>query len=134
MTFLPESDRDFFEAKEIVVEEIEEGETKGVIIRDFSVPPGLYFAGAEGLAPCEKADVLVMVPRGYNDTKLDSFYTDPPLLLPNGIDPQNCSPGVRFANRSWQFWSRHQPEGSWRPGIDGFPTYLQLIREALRAR
>jgi hypothetical protein len=134
MSFLPEHDRDFFESKEIAFVEVAEGEAKGVILPGFCIPQGLYAREERGLVPCVIADVLVMVPKGYSDTKLDSFYVNPPLFRADGEEPQNCTGRQSFADKTWQFWSRHQPDGSWRPGVDGFDTFLQLIREALKAK
>jgi hypothetical protein len=131
MSFLPEHDRDFFECKEIAFEEIVHGQARGVILKDVPIPTGLFKRENGLLVPCVTADILVTVPDGYNDTKLDSFYVDPPLYLPNGSNPQNTGSTPLF-NRSWQFWSRHQD--GWRAGIDGFDTYLSLIREALLAK
>ena len=134
MSFLPEHDRDFFEGKEIAFEEVLDGESRGVILPGFAIPEGLYTRDPTGLTPCLVADILVMVPIGYSDSKLDSFYVNPPLVLPNGTEPKNCTGRHTFANKEWQFWSRHQPEGTWRAGIDGFDTFIQLIREALKAK
>lgn len=134
MSSLPEHDRDFLAAKEIAFEEVLENQAFGLIFSDFAVPEGLLKREKEALVPCERADILVMIPQGYNDTKLDSFYVDPPLYLADGREPRNCSGRYDFSGRKWQFWSRHQPDGSWRPGIDGLDMYIPLIREALRDR
>lgn len=138
MSFLPEHDRDFFGEKKISFEEIVEGNpqspSRGVVIHALDLPPGLFARDEQGvLHPRSNADILIMIPTGYNDTKLDSFYTFPRLVLANGMDPVNCSGTIEFAKLTWQFWSRHQPDGSWRAGIDALDTYLQLIREVLAA-
>ncbi len=131
MSFLPEHDREFFEGKAIAFEEAVEGEEKGVILTGLPIPPGLFKRESGVLAPCHVADFLIIVPKAYSDTKLDSFYVDPWLFLPSGEEPQNCTGRRMFASRNWQFWSRHQD--GWRPGIDGFDTFIPLIREALKA-
>jgi hypothetical protein len=131
MSFLPEHDRDFFECKEIVTEEVVDGSSRGVVMKCVPIPPGLFRREGGGLVRCSAVDVLVTVPDGYNDTKLDSFYVDPPLFLENGTAPQNTSETQLFGH-AWQFWSRHQD--GWRAGIDGFDTFLPLIREALLAK
>ncbi|HMG47888.1 MAG TPA: E2/UBC family protein [Allosphingosinicella sp.] len=131
MSFLPEHDRDFFELKEIAFEEVAEGETKAVILSDVPIPPGLFKRQSGVLVPCDIADIMVMVPKTYSDAKLDSFFVIPWLFLPSGAEPRNTGHQM-FAGREWQFWSRHQD--GWRPGIDGFDTFIPLIREALLAK
>lgn len=131
MSFLPEHDRDFFGCKEIAFEEVVDGSNRGVVLSDTPIPSGLYKREAGVLVPCNIVNILVTVPDRYNDTKLDSFYVDPALLLPDGSAPLNTSPVTLFG-RNWQFWSRHQD--GWRAGIDGFDTFLPLIREALLAK
>jgi hypothetical protein len=131
MTFLPEHDRDFFESKSIAFQEVIEQNARGVIFSGFPVPAGLFANENGNLIPCKQAELLVVVPDGYNDTALDSFYVYPPLYLQNGTEPLNTSGRFDFDGKKWQFWSRHQ-HGFWRSGIDSFETYLQVVREALR--
>ena len=131
MSFLPEHDRDFFGCKEIAFEEVIDGASRGVILTGIQIPSGLFKRECEALVPCNIVDILVTVPDKYNDTKLDSFYVEPTLFLANGTNPQNTGAAALF-ERNWQFWSRHQD--GWRPGIDGFDTFLPLIREALLAK
>lgn len=134
MSSLPEHDREFLAEKQIPFEEVLQNDTLGIILSAFRVPEGLFIRQNGLLVPCKTADILVMIPQGYNDTKLDSFYADPWLYLPDGNEPQNCAGRHQFAGRSWQFWSRHQPDGSWRAGIDALDTFIPLIRDALRDR
>jgi hypothetical protein len=131
MSFLPEHDRAFLERKEIHFEEVKEGDARGVVLRGVPIPAGLFKKEHDQLVPCDCADVLVQVPTGYNDAKLDSFYVAPPLYLSTGNAPQNTSITTLFGEEC-QFWSRHQD--GWRAGIDGLDTYLPLIREALAAK
>lgn len=131
MSFLPEHDRDFFASKSIAFQEVVEQQARGVVFSDFPVPLGLFAKEDGKLVARKTAELLVVVPDGYNDTPLDSFYVYPPLYLENGSEPANTTGRYDFGGRNWQFWSRHQ-SGSWRPGIDSFESYIQVVREALR--
>jgi hypothetical protein len=76
--------------------------------------------------------LMILIPKGYSTTKLDSFYTVPHLKRANGSDPNSASGRETIFGREWQFWSRHLTEREWRPGIDGLETYLQYVQVELR--
>ena len=81
---------------------------------------------------CNVCDLMVIIPQGYDTTKLDSFYTDPILKKANGALPE-CATGVEpHFGREWQFWSRHLTDDEWKRSVRGFEVYLDYIREALR--
>jgi hypothetical protein len=137
MTFLPEDDRTYLLEKQIVFEAKEEtlpDQTirRGVIFPTFTLGAQLYESVGGQLALCPIAKVLVLVPKGYSTTKLDSFYTSPHLKRPDGKDPDRATGSEQLFGEQWQFWSRHLADGEWRPGIDGFDTYLQYIIAELK--
>ena len=122
MAFLPDADREYLDAKGIVFEEIEDGSTKGVILKERPLPDGCFDAGA--------VDVLILLPAGYPDAAPNMFYLLPWVkLTSNGQYPRKANKPVTFAGKSWQRWSRHNSE--WRPGIDGIWTMLKRIVDAL---
>jgi len=131
MSFLPEEDRNFLADKQIKYREHEESNQRGLIIEAMSVPGHLRALVNGVLCAVKAAEILVMIPAGYNTARLDSFYTRPHLKRVDG-SPPNCATGsLNFATTEWQFWSRHLDENVWRPGVDGMEMYLQLIRRAL---
>jgi hypothetical protein len=135
--FLPEDDQDFLRKKAIAHHFHSEGQgetlRRAIELIDFDVPPNLYKRDPAGpLVPATKSNILVLIPKGYATTRLDSWYARPALLLADGNFP-NCAGGQAdmFGN-TWQFWSRHLDPSEWRDGVDGLETYLQYIRSGLR--
>lgn len=122
MTFLPEKDREYLDAKGIVYEEHVQGSQKGVILKGFSLPSGRFDA--------EAADVLILLPPGYPDAPPDMFYTLPWLKLAGrGCYARRADQPFNFNGQRWQRWSRHNNE--WRPGADGIWTMIKRVEHAL---
>lgn len=132
MGFLPADDIAYLRTKGLEFEEVVERD-RMLVIRNFPLPAGIVSVQGDGQRPpVSQADVLIVIPPGYNSTCLDSFYTFPRLgRAPAGEFP--ATSGSRQAmGRQWQFWSRHLDANSWRPGIDGLHVYLKYIEVALR--
>lgn len=134
--FLPEADQDFLLAKEIKYELL--SETVGDDVRhgikfvDFQLPETLFIRQEGGLVSGQAVDVLVLIPKGYDKARLDSWYVSPAVFLASG-QPANCAGSeAELFGRTWQFWSRHLDEADWREGIDGLETYLTYIQAGLR--
>lgn len=122
MGFLPPDDRTYLETKEINFEEHQDGAQKGIIIRKWPLPAGLYDS--------DIADVLILIPNGYPDVRPDMFHLIPWVKLKNGNKyPNKADRAVMFMSQKWQRWSRHCNE--WRPGIDGIWTMLKRVEHAL---
>lgn len=134
---LPEEDRRYFSVKsirhELVAENISTGEERlGVVFHGFPVPANLKSDADGVLRSCVSCDVLVLVPRGYATTKLDSFYVSPRLKRADGSFPRAADRENSLFGRPWQFWSRHLSDEDWRVGVDGFDTFLTYISNELR--
>lgn len=122
MNFLPESDREYLSSKGISFEEAVCGGNKGIILKGRPLPDGRFDASA--------ADILIMLPAGYPDVPPDMFHLLPWVkLVPSNKYPNAADQPVAFDGKSWQRWSRHNPE--WRPGIDGMRTIIKRIEHAL---
>ena len=122
MGFLPEEDLDYLNNKGFVFEEKEDGNKKGIIIRNWRLPEGLFDA--------EIVDVLIIIPAGYPDLRPDMFHLVPWIKLKNGNKyPNAADQAVTFEGQDWQRWSRHCDD--WRPGIDGIWTMLKRVEHAL---
>lgn len=122
MNFLPSKDRQYFEDRGLLFEEVVNGTQKGVIIRGFQLPPGRYDIG--------QADILILIPPGYPDIPPDMFYLLPwARLVQAARYPRAADQPFQFNSQTWQRWSRHSNE--WRPGMDGIWTMLKRVEYAL---
>lgn len=122
MTFLPSKDRKYLTDHGIAYEEVESGGQKGVILKKRPLPTGKY--------DVEYADILIILPGNYPDTRPDMFHTLPWIRLNNSNKfPNAADQEVQFNDQKWQRWSRHNDE--WRSGIDGIWTMLKRVKEAL---
>jgi hypothetical protein len=68
------------------------------------------------------------------------FWTRQDVKLVSGAWPQNSEhhevPGTgtgveRYENKTWQRWSRHTDEGTWRVGTDGLRNFVRSIQREL---
>jgi hypothetical protein len=118
---LPEADRDYLSASgyDFTVERV--GENVHVVLKDFALPR---------YNP-QSADLLVIVPSGYPNVKLDMFWTYPDVSLPAGGFPFKGDVHEAFGQRKWQRWSRHIADGKWRPGTDNLKTYMATVKTEL---
>jgi hypothetical protein len=135
--FLPEDDQDFLRKKEIRHRFHSDGQgdalRHAIEFVDFVIPPNLFKRDANGLwVPAGTASILVLIPKGYSKTKLDSWYVRPWLKLSNGSPIAATGDDQDLFQQKWQFWSRHLDNKEWRPGTDGLEIYLQYIRAGLR--
>lgn len=121
-SFLPSRDRDYLTGKDLTFEEVVDGPQRGVILRNYPMPKGLFDA--------DSADLLILIPSGYPDVPPDMFYTLPWIKLTDKNALPRCADQPHaFAGQSWQRWSRHNSE--WRPGIDGIWSMLKRVDHAL---
>ena len=116
---LPEPDSDFLSVAgyDFTVDRV--GQQVHVILKAFPLPR--YKPQA--------ADLLIIVPNGYPNAKLDMFWTYPGVSLPNGDVPLRAH--EQYGGRNWQRWSRHIADGKWRPGVDNLRTYLTTVKTEL---
>lgn len=137
--FLPEADQDFLAAKELEYELKSEPQPEGkvrhgIIFPKFTLPTNLLAKDTAGqLVRVETVRLLVLVPHGYDETQLDSWYVSPAVYSANGNSIRNTAEMQTLFGEDWQFWSRHLDASEWRPGIDGLESYLQYVRAGLRA-
>lgn len=121
-TFLPARDREYLAEKGITYEEVVDGGQRGVILRQYPLPAGLFDTA--------EADLLILIPTGYPDVPPDMFYMLPWVKLSgNNALPRCADQPHPFAGQTWQRWSRHNSE--WRPGVDGIWSMLKRVDHAL---
>jgi hypothetical protein len=122
MSFLPAADLEYLNSKEIAFQEVEEPGKKAIILKDRPLPHGRFDTA--------KANVLILLPKGYPDVAPDMFYLLPWVkLVPSNSYPNKADRPLQFAGQTWQRWSRHNKE--WRPGIDGIWTMIKRVEDAL---
>lgn len=121
--FLPERCRAYLTEKDIAFAEvIDAAGQRGIILRQYPLPKGLFDAA--------KADLLILIPSGYPDVPPDMFYLLPWVkLVGRNALPRAADQPHAFAGQTWQRWSRHNPE--WRPGVDGIWSMLKRVDHAL---
>ena len=123
MSLLPLKDLRYLKNREITFEVMEDGEQKGIVLRNLPLPLGRFDA--------EMADVLIVLPSGYPDTPPDMFFIAPWLKLKSSqCYPRRAESSFNFGGRNWQRWSRHNNQ--WRQGTDGIWTMLKRVETALQ--
>lgn len=119
---LPESDREFLEARGLPWETVVEGGTRWVLIHDYPVRAG-YDRNRVSLA--------LEISPSYPDAQIDMVYFLPQLAR---MDRRAIAAlAVRgIEGRQWQRWSRHRTGANpWRRGCDCIETHLLLVDEWL---
>src|ERR1700677_3320566 len=95
---LPEIDREFLREKGLKFSASKVGADVHIVLHDFEFP--------KTYAPTA-ADLLIVLPAGYPNAKLDMFYTRPDIKLVNGNWPNACQARAKYGDVEWQQWSRH---------------------------
>jgi hypothetical protein len=117
---LPVLDQQYLIERQIPHEVLTEGGMLCVLIRGWSLPPGLNVA---------ETDVLLLLAAGYPDIPPDMWWTDPAVLRADGSVIPATEVRQQILGRTWQRWSRHFQGGQWQSGTDGLESYLALIRQ-----
>lgn len=118
-------DQDYAELQERGISTLEDEANRFLVFPGFELPQGIYMQPS--------CDVLVAVPRNYNQDGNDMFWTYPRLTRADGAPiPATGEPGAdsrTFQSRIFCRWSRHWHKGSsiWRPGSDNVVTIMRRI-------
>jgi hypothetical protein len=120
---LLEEDERYLGEKAYTFELVPDGDGGCLIIKGYALAPGKYDR--------DTVDLMICIPKGYNDAKLDNFYIDPPIH-PKGSNeyPQSAAHFEDHAGRNWQRFSRHLDH--WRAGIDTLQNFIPLINRELQ--
>ncbi len=116
---LPERDREFLEEKGFSYELVEFPGGTYLIIDNFPFPAAYTPIAAK---------ILIVLPTGYPEAKVDMIYTIPDVKLVNGQWPQACEAHVVHNGLTWQQWSRHLV---WRIGVDNIRTFIAAMKKEL---
>lgn len=120
---LLEDDERYLKEKAFEYELASEGDAGCLIFKRFPLAPGKYDR--------DVVDLLICIPKGYNDATLDNFYVDPELRLKTtGHFPQAAEVFENHVGRRWQRFSRHMPV--WRAGIDTLRSFMPAAYRELQ--
>lgn len=103
------------------LEVVEDGARYNIILKGFPVPDGRYIPA--------RTDLMVMADYQYPASRMDMFWTDPPLICANGSQPQGANSIETYAGRRWQRWSWHY--SVWNPAKHNVRTHLEVVRDRL---
>lgn len=119
---LPESDREFLEARGLDWETISESGSNWLLIHDFPLPQGYNV---------KKSIVGLMISAGYPEAQIDMAYFFPSLARLDGKAIHAATP-LQRDGKTFQQWSRHRTaQNPWRPGEDDVSTHLALVEHWL---
>ena len=120
---LLDDDGEFLRGKGLVWELLPDGSGYCIVIKDFPVNAAKYNRSS--------VQLMICVPAGYNDAKLDNFYVDPWLhIKATAAPPHQANVPEKHAGRDWQRFSRHLP--TWRAGVDTLRTFWPHIIKELQ--
>lgn len=115
---LPEIDIEFLDEKGHTYKITPSDGMIYLVIENFKFPEQHYTPTS--------ASLLIQIPAGYPNAKLDMFFVHPEIKLLNGSQPDKADQILDWDNKRWQRWSRHLDE--WRAGKDNLRTYLASIK------
>ena len=103
------------------VDVIEESPRFFVILKDFHLLDGHYVPPV--------TDLMVIADYQYPMSKLDMYWTDPPVKTASGAVPQAAGEFENHGGRRWQRWSWHYPV--WDPAKHNVRTHIEVFRDRL---
>jgi hypothetical protein len=78
-------------------------------------------------------ELLLVIPKGYNDTPLDMWWVSPTLRLRgSGAFPAAADVMQEILGKSWQRFSRHLTQ-PWRSGLDDVRGFMTYVAEELQS-
>ena len=120
---LLEEDEAYLKEKGYDYQLVADGEVGCLVIVGYVLASGKYDRDA--------VDLLICIPKGYNDARLDNYYVDPPVRLKaSGQYPPAAACFEDHARKKWQRFSRHLPQ--WRAGIDTLRNFLPFVHRELQ--
>lgn len=122
---LLEADERYLKEKGFEYELVPEGENGCLIIKRLKLAPEKFNR--------DVTDLLICIPKAYNDATLDNFYVEPELRMKaTGQYPQSADVMEDHAGKKWQRFSRHMPV--WRAGIDSLKSFMPAVYRELQNR
>jgi hypothetical protein len=103
------------------VEVVEDASRFFVVLKAFRLPDGKYVPAV--------TDLMIIADYQYPASRLDMYWTDPPVRLLSGAIPQTADQFEIYAERRWQRWSWHYPV--WDPSKHNVRTHIEVFRDRL---
>ncbi len=114
-------DVDFLRQTGEDVNVVEDGTRFYVILRSFRLRDSRYVPLA--------TDLMVIADYQYPVSRLDMYWTDPPVHLASGALPDRADAFEVYSGRRWQRWSWHYP--AWDPSKHNLRTHIEVFRDRL---
>jgi len=114
-------DVDFLRQAGEDVNVVEDGTRFYVILRSFRLRDSRYVPLA--------TDLMVIADYQYPVSRLDMYWTDPPVHLASGALPDRADAFEVYSGRRWQRWSWHYP--AWDPSKHNLRTHIEVFRDRL---
>lgn len=80
----------------------------------------------------KSTQVLLITDVSYPNSKMDMFWVEPWLTLPDGRKPQAGEAIETYLSRPWQRFSWHVQK--WNPAVDSVVSYLNTVKQRLLQR
>lgn len=103
------------------VDIVDDGSRFLLIVNGFQLPDGRF--------QTHVTDLLIIADYQYPMSRLDMFWTDPPVMLSTGGFPQAADNFEVHGGRRWQRWSWHYP--GWNPSQHNVRTHIEVFRDRL---
>lgn len=91
-----------------------------VIIQNYPLPPGWSQT---------ETRLLLITDVGYPNSKIDMFWVDPKVTLPNNKVPQAGEALETYLGQQWRRFSWHVKK--WNPAVDNIKSYLHTVNTRL---
>ena len=103
------------------VEIVEDGSRYLVILRDVRLPDSHYEPPV--------VDLMVLADYQYPVSRLDMFWTRPPVTLKQGGAPRSAEVFEEYAGERWQRWSWHYD--GWDPSRHSLLSHVEVVLDRL---
>lgn len=74
--------------------------------------------------------LLLITDVGYPNSKIDMFWVEPEVMLPNNKVPQSGESIETYLGQSWRRFSWHVKK--WNPAVDNVKSYLHTVDNRLK--
>jgi len=92
-----------------------------VIIQKYPLPPGWSKS---------ETRLLLITDVGYPNSKIDMFWVEPDVTLPNNKVPQAGDSIETYMGQQWRRFSWHVQK--WNPAVDNIKSYLHTVNNRLK--
>jgi hypothetical protein len=116
---LPEQDAEYLASKCTKFEVIKNASDVHVIFHDYAFPEAYQ---------ARHSNLLIVIPAGYPNAKLDMFWTYPDVRLISGKWPTSSEDHQDFHGKNLQRWSSHINR---RSVVDSLRTFITSVQREI---